>query len=53
MIADKDHLKNAFEYILFEQGAEAWTWSFRDPNWDGVMGRKRRDATSDVGSQKR
>jgi hypothetical protein len=35
------HLKNVVEYVLYDQGAGAWTWSFRDGTRDGKFGRKR------------
>jgi REP element-mobilizing transposase RayT len=35
------HLESAFGYILYEQGADAWTWSFRDRSCEGMFGRKR------------
>lgn len=40
-IADRNHQKAAFEYILYDQGADAWTWSYRDGSLEGVFGRKR------------
>ena len=36
---DKSHLKNAFEYVLYDQGPTAWTWSYRDPTDDGMFAR--------------
>jgi REP element-mobilizing transposase RayT len=38
---EKSHLQNAFEYVIYDQGAGAWTWSYRDLNDDGVYGRQR------------
>ena len=35
------HLEGAFGYILYDQGPEAWTWSFRDRSGEGMFGRKR------------
>ena len=40
-IANRDHQRAAFEYILYDQGADAWTWSFRDGSVEGVVGRER------------
>jgi REP element-mobilizing transposase RayT len=45
-VVDRAHHQNTFDYILYEQGPGAWTWSFRDGSDEGVWGRKRprRDA---------
>jgi REP element-mobilizing transposase RayT len=40
-VKDREHLENAVDYVLYEQGDDAWTWSFRDGNHDGQFGRKR------------
>jgi hypothetical protein len=40
-VVNDDHLAGANDYILFEQGSGAWTWSFRDRSREGVFGRKR------------
>jgi hypothetical protein len=40
-IKDREHLKNAYDYILYEQGPEAWTWSMRDGSDEGCFARKR------------
>jgi REP element-mobilizing transposase RayT len=40
-IADHDHQRATFEYILYDQGPDAWTWSYRDRSPDGMFGRKR------------
>lgn len=29
-VRDKEHQENAYGYILTRQGADAWTWSYRD-----------------------
>ena len=34
------HLESAFGYILYDQGPDAWTWSFRDRSSEGMFGRK-------------
>ena len=39
-VYDPDHQKNAFDYILYKQGAGAWTWSYRDATDDGIYKRK-------------
>lgn len=39
-VVTKDHLICAWEYVLFDQGATAWTWSFRNPDDEGMFGRK-------------
>jgi hypothetical protein len=33
------HLKNAVEYVAFDQGADFWTWHFKDPSDDGMFAR--------------
>ena len=38
---DRSHLKNATEYVLYEQGDDAWTWSFKDATQEGRFGRRR------------
>jgi hypothetical protein len=40
-IKDRRHQFVAFEYILFDQGSDAWTWSVRDKSFEGRFGRKR------------
>lgn len=40
-VQDEHHWSKADEYILFEQGPHAWTWSERDVNHDGRFGRTR------------
>lgn len=41
LVDSKGHQKNAFEYILYKQGADAWTWSFKDNSNEGMFGRKK------------
>jgi len=36
-----DHQRSAYDYILYDQGPDAWTWSFRDGSDDGQFARKR------------
>jgi len=40
-INSPDHQRCAYEYILYDQGPEAWTWSFRDTSTEGQFGRTR------------
>jgi len=40
-VEDDDHLSSASDYVLYDQGPWAWTWSFRDRSMEGVIGRKR------------
>ena len=42
IVRTREHLFRAFEYVLYKQGAEAWTWSFKDRSDAGKVGRKRR-----------
>ncbi len=42
-ILESSHQRNAFEYILYQQGAIAWTWSFRDGTLGGQFGRRKDD----------
>jgi REP element-mobilizing transposase RayT len=35
------HSKNVHDYILFDQGPEAWTWTYLDGNLEGQYARKR------------
>jgi REP element-mobilizing transposase RayT len=41
LLTDRSHLKNATQYVLYEQGDDAWTWSFKDATTDGRFGRRR------------
>lgn len=43
-VLESSHLENAFKYILYDQGGDAWTWSYRDGTLEGEFGRR----TSDV-----
>ena len=38
-----NHQRSAYEYILYDQGDGAWTWSYRDGSERGEFGRKRLD----------
>jgi REP element-mobilizing transposase RayT len=40
-VRDREHQEAAFGYILYEQGPDAWTWSYRDGSLNGMLGRKR------------
>jgi len=42
-VVDTSHRQNVFAYILYGQGGEAWTWSFRDGTLEGRFGRCRAD----------
>ena len=35
------HQKSAYEYILYDQGRDAWTWSGSDGSLEGKFGRRR------------
>jgi hypothetical protein len=35
------HSNKVHDYILFDQGIDAWTWTFRDGKLEGMFGRKR------------
>jgi REP element-mobilizing transposase RayT len=37
----KAHLGRAVDYVLYEQGEGAWTWSFRDRDEEGKFGRRK------------
>jgi hypothetical protein len=41
LIDNDAHLTNACDYILFDQGPRAWTWSEQDSSEEGTYGRKR------------
>jgi hypothetical protein len=41
IVKDKEHLINAVEYVIYEQGPGAWTLWYHDLNDDGMFGRKR------------
>ncbi len=40
-IKDVDHQQNAYNYILYDQGPDAWTWCFRDATKGGQFRRPR------------
>ena len=42
-VVEQSHRQNAFEYILYDQGKDAWTWSFRDGTLEGQFARRRAD----------
>ena len=35
------HERASYDYILYKQGPDAWTWSFKDGTFEGMFGRKR------------
>src|SRR5437016_1321530 len=39
-----DHQRSAHDYILYDQGPDAWTWSFRDGSDEGQFRRTRPDS---------
>jgi REP element-mobilizing transposase RayT len=41
-VRDEEHFHRAFEYILYDQGCDAWTWSYKDRSMDGRFGRTRK-----------
>jgi hypothetical protein len=41
LIETRGHLDRANSYVLYDQGAGAWTWSVNDAGDDGQYGRKR------------
>ena len=40
-VKDRDHQKNVYKYILYDQGSGAWTWSYTDNSTAGQFSRKR------------
>ena len=40
-VNSRAHHFNAYDYILYEQGPGAWTWSFKDESSSGRFGRRR------------
>jgi REP element-mobilizing transposase RayT len=40
-VLNSEHSTNVHDYILYDQGIDAWTWTFRDGNLQGMYGRKR------------
>ena len=41
IVKDDEHLLRGNDCILYEQGREAWTWSFKDRSREGEFGRVR------------
>jgi hypothetical protein len=41
IVNNDSHLRRAHDYILYEQGSESWTWSFRDGSREGIFARRR------------
>ena len=39
-VITREHERKAYEYILYEQGPDAWTWAFLDGNMGGMFGRE-------------
>jgi hypothetical protein len=40
-VKDRDHALSTHDYIIYDQGDDAWTWSYVDESPDGTFGRKR------------
>ncbi|HXE53273.1 MAG TPA: hypothetical protein VN541_09675 [Tepidisphaeraceae bacterium] len=40
-VKSRAHQRSAYEYILYDQGRSAWTWSFRDGSDIGQFARVR------------
>ncbi|HSZ58001.1 MAG TPA: hypothetical protein VK797_20225 [Tepidisphaeraceae bacterium] len=40
-VKSRQHQRSAYNYILYDQGRSAWTWSFKDAAPEGCTGRKR------------
>jgi len=45
-IEARDHLDHAYSYVLYDQGAGAWSWSFQDRGDEAEFGRKRKPKQS-------
>ena len=41
-VKSREHQRSAYEYILYDQGPGAWTWSFKDGTSEGQFRRTRR-----------
>jgi len=41
LVTNRSHLKNATDYVLYEQGDDAWTCSFKDATKEGKFRRRR------------
>ena len=53
-VDDRPRLKSEVEYVLLKQGADSWTWSFRDGGmWCGERLKRREQALSRRGRAKR
>jgi len=48
-VLTRRHERASFGYILYEQGPDAWTWSFKDGSLEGVFARKRPTPQRDPG----
>ncbi|HMB95914.1 MAG TPA: hypothetical protein VKK61_07745, partial [Tepidisphaeraceae bacterium] len=40
-VNDRKHLDATHDYLLYEQGAGAWTWSYKDGSMEGRFGRRK------------
>jgi hypothetical protein len=52
-VMTKAHCDTAHDYIIYDQGPEAWTWSFRDNSDLGQFGRHCPNASGKCGPQDR
>jgi REP element-mobilizing transposase RayT len=43
-VLNSEHSKSVHDYIIFDQGFDAWTWTDQDGTLDGRFGRKRSKA---------
>jgi hypothetical protein len=42
----KSHLNRSHDYVIYDQGPDAWTWSIKDGSKEGKFGRRRPAKTS-------
>jgi len=40
-VNDRRHLDATHDYLIYDQGAGAWTWSYKDGSVEGKFARKR------------
>jgi len=45
-VLSRDHHCSVYNYILYDQGSSAWTWSYKDGSADGRFNRKRQEQTT-------
>src|SRR5262245_774269 len=39
-VDDRERLERSHDYVIYDQGPGAWTWSFRDNSDEGMFGRQ-------------